>query len=67
MKPESYPFVKSLITDPKGNVHQVVLDLVEYKRLLETIEDEGLIQAMKEAEGESSLTLQEALAELTRA
>jgi RelB Antitoxin alpha helical domain len=67
MKSESYPFVKSLITDPSGDVHQVVLDLVEYKRLLEAIEDEGLIQAMREAEGESSLSLQEALAELTRA
>jgi RelB Antitoxin alpha helical domain len=67
MKTESYPFVKALITDPNGNVNQVVLDLVEYKYLLEAIEDDGLIQAMKEAEGESSLSLQEALIEMTRA
>jgi RelB Antitoxin alpha helical domain len=67
MKTESYPFVKALITDPHGKVNQVVLDLVDYEHLLEGIEDKRLIQAMKDAEGESSLNLQEALAEMTRA
>jgi hypothetical protein len=67
MKTESYPFVKALITDPNGNVNQVVLDLAEYKRLLEGIEDDGLIQAMAEAEGEPSLSLEEALVELSKA
>ena len=43
MKAEEYPFVQELITDKKGQVIKVVLEFEEYQRLLEAIEDQGLI------------------------
>jgi hypothetical protein len=64
MKAEEYPFVQELITDAKGQVLKVVLDLEEYQRLLEALEDEGLYRAMQLAQGETSLSLQDALEEL---
>ncbi|WP_200888866.1 hypothetical protein [Aphanizomenon flos-aquae] len=42
----------------------MVVDFQDYLRLLEAIEDEGLILAMKEVENEKPLNLNEALAEL---
>lgn len=42
------------------------MDFQDYLRLLEAIEDEGLIIAMKEVENETPLNLNEALAELKR-
>ncbi|MCP6759652.1 hypothetical protein BLD44_022710 [Mastigocladus laminosus UU774] len=64
MKAEEYPFVQELITDAKGQVMKVVLDLEKYQQLLEALEDEGLYRAMQLAQGETSLSLQDALKEL---
>jgi RelB Antitoxin alpha helical domain len=64
MKAEEYPFVQELITDKKGQVIKVVLEFEEYQRLLEAIEDEGLIRAMQGVKGETPLSLKEALEEL---
>lgn len=64
MQTNQYPFAQELITDIEGNIKKVVMDFQEYLRLLEAIEDEGLILAMKEVENETPLHLNEALAEL---
>ncbi|MCW9682599.1 hypothetical protein FJR41_017655 [Dolichospermum planctonicum UHCC 0167] len=64
MQTNQYPFAQELITDIEGNIRKVVIDFHDYLRLLEAIEDEGLILAMKEVENETPLHLNEALAEL---
>ena len=64
MQADKYPFAQELITDIQGNIRKVVMDFQEYLRLLEALEDEGLIIAMKEVENETPLNLDEALAEL---
>lgn len=64
MEADKYPFAQELITDTKGNVLSVVIDFNDYQRLVEAIEDKGLISAMKEVQAEKPLTLNEALAEL---
>lgn len=66
MKTNKYPFAQELITDTEGNIRKVVIDFNDYQRLLEAIEDEGLILAMKEVQDETPLNLNEALAELEK-
>jgi hypothetical protein len=66
MKADQYPFAQELITDTEGNIRKVIIDFNDYKRLLEVIEDEGLILAMKEVQHETPLNLNEALAELEK-
>lgn len=62
----NYPFAEELITDIEGNIKKVVMDFQEYLRLLEALEDEGLILAMKEVESETPLNFDQALAELEK-
>jgi hypothetical protein len=64
MKADEYPFVQELITDKKGQVLKVVLEFEEYQRLLEAIEDEGLIRAMQAFIGETPLNMKQALEKL---
>ncbi|MBD1940319.1 hypothetical protein [Microcoleus sp. FACHB-68] len=66
MKAENYPFARELIVDTEGHIRKVVIDFNDYQRLLEAIEDEGLIRAMMEVKDETPLTLDEALAELEK-
>ncbi|MBW4563762.1 MAG: hypothetical protein KME32_21975 [Mojavia pulchra JT2-VF2] len=66
MEADRYPFAQELITDTEGNIRKVIIDFNDYKRLLEAIEDEGLIIAMKEVQNEMPLNLDEALAELEK-
>ena len=66
MKAEDYPFVKELITDTEGTIQKVVIDFSDYQRLLEAMEDEGLVLAMMEVKDETPLNLDEALAELEK-
>ncbi|WP_341525750.1 hypothetical protein WKK05_24660 [Nostoc sp. UHCC 0302] len=66
MKTNQYPFAQELITDTQGNIRKVIIDFQDYLRLLEAIEDEGLILAMKEVQQETPLNINEALAELER-
>jgi hypothetical protein len=66
MQTNQYPFAQELITDIEGNIRKVVIDFQDYLRLLEALEDEGLILAMKEVENETPLNLDEALAELEK-
>jgi hypothetical protein len=55
-----------LITDIEANIRKVVIDFQDYLQLLEPLEDEGLILAMKEVENEKPLNIDEALAELEK-
>jgi hypothetical protein len=66
MQTNQYPFAQELITDIEGNIKKVVMDFQDYLRLLEAIEDEGLILAIKEVENEKPLNIDEALAELEK-
>jgi len=66
MKAEDYPFVKELITDTEGTVRKVVIDFSDYQRLLEAMEDEGLLRAMMEVKDETPLNLEQAIAELEK-
>ncbi|MCC5615023.1 hypothetical protein LC605_08015 [Nostoc sp. CHAB 5836] len=66
MKIDQYPFAQELITDTQGNIRKVIIDFPDYLRLLEVIEDEGLILAIKEVQQETPLNINEALAELER-
>ncbi|WP_223278063.1 hypothetical protein [Nostoc sp. 'Peltigera membranacea cyanobiont' 232] len=66
MKTNQYPFAEELITDTQGNIRKVIIDFQDYLRLLEVIEDEGLILAIKEVQQETPLNINEALAELER-
>ncbi|MFB2974832.1 hypothetical protein [Microseira sp. BLCC-F43] len=66
MKAEDYPFVKELITDTNGTIQKVVINFSDYQRLLEAMEDEGLVLAMMEVKDETPLNLDEALAELEK-
>lgn len=59
-------FAKELIVDTSGHIRKVVIDINDYQRLLEAIEDEGLTLAMMEAKDEIPLSLDEALAELEK-
>ncbi|HBE19548.1 MAG TPA: hypothetical protein DDW51_18550, partial [Cyanobacteria bacterium UBA11367] len=58
--------VKELIIDTKGTIQKVVINFSDYQRLLEAMEDEGLVLAMKEVKDETPLNLDEALAELEK-
>ncbi len=64
MSIEELPFVQELVKDNHGNVHQVVLRLEDYQRLIEAMEDEGLFLAMQKVKGEKPLSLEEVLKEL---
>lgn len=58
---ENYPFVKELIVDKSGKVRGVAIDLADYQKLLELLEDEGLYRAMVEVQDETPISLEAAL------
>ncbi len=64
MKAEDYPVAKELVIDIEGHIRKVIIEFSDHQRLLEAIEDEGLILAMTEVKDEIPLNLNEALAEL---
>lgn len=61
---DAYPFAQEFITDSQGKVRKVILDIADYQKLLEALEDEGLYQAMNEVRHETPLSRKDALAEL---
>jgi len=63
---ENYPFVSDLITDSAGQVNKVVINLVDYQKLMELLEDEGMYRAILEVKDEIPLSLSEALQELEK-
>jgi hypothetical protein len=61
---ENYPFVKEFITDSTGQIDKVVINLSDYQKLVELMEDEGVYQAVLEVKDEIPLSLVDALKEL---
>ncbi|MDZ8184801.1 MAG: hypothetical protein RMX96_08120 [Nostoc sp. ChiSLP02] len=64
MQTYKYPFAQEMITDMEGNIRKVVIDFDDYLHLLEIIENEGIILAMKAVKYEIPLNIDEALAQL---
>lgn len=58
---EDYPFVQEFVTDSTGQIQKVVLSLSDYRHLLDTLEDEGLYQAMQAVRHEAPLSREDAL------
>jgi len=56
-----YPFARELITDVRGKVSKIVLDVPAYWRLLDAVEDAGLYRAMLRTKNEKALTREQAL------
>lgn len=54
----------SFLYDEKGERTFVLLPVAQYEKLLEAVEDAGLLRAMQEADGDEVLTLEQALAAL---
>lgn len=59
-----YPFVEEFLTDNSGQIRKVVLQVDDYRRLLEALEDEWLYRAMQDVKHEVPLSLSAALQEL---
>ncbi len=63
---KDYPFAQEFITDSEGQIRQVVINIADYQRLIEALEDEGLGRAMVEVRNEKPLSLEEARQEMER-
>ncbi|MBF2087733.1 MAG: hypothetical protein IGR80_11915 [Synechococcales cyanobacterium K44_A2020_017] len=57
---EQYPFAQEFITDAQGQVQKVILNIADYLKLLEALEDEGLYLAMQDVRHEIPLSLDDA-------
>lgn len=64
MTNQSYPFAQEFITDASGQVRKVILDISDYEKLIEALEDEALSRAIAEVRLENPLLIAEALNEL---
>lgn len=58
---EQFPFAQEFVTDAQGQVRKVILDIDDYQKLLEALEDEGLYRAMQEVRHEIPLSMDAAL------
>ena len=63
---KDYPFAQELITDVDGHIRKVVINVADYQRLIEALEDEGLYRAMAEVRHETPLSLEKALKEMEK-
>lgn len=61
-----FPFASEFVTDSKGHISKVILDLPTFERLIDELEDEGLARAMKQVEREKPLSKSAALKQLAR-
>lgn len=61
---EDYPFVKEFIVNSAGQVDKVIVNLGDYQKLVELMEDEGMYRAILEVKDETPLSLSDALQEL---
>ncbi len=66
MNVKDYPFAQELITDTQGHILKVVINVQDYERMIEVIEDEELYRAMMEVKQETPLSFKEALTELEK-
>lgn len=61
---KDYPLVQEFVTDAEGKILKVVIDIADYRRLLEMLEDQSLYHVMLEVKQETPLSLEEALREM---
>ena len=61
-----YPFAQEFITDASGQVRKVIIDIDDYQKLIDALEDEGLHRAMAEVRSETPMSLSAALDELNQ-
>lgn len=52
---------EQFITDSNGDIEYVIIPILEYKKIIEVLEDYGLGLAMQEAEKEKIFTKEKAL------
>ncbi len=57
-----FPFASEFVTNRHGRIAKVVLNLQDYRALLEAVEDAGLYRAMKKVSKEKPLSREAALA-----
>jgi hypothetical protein len=60
LSPSNYPFAQEFITDASGQIRKVIIDITDYQKLIDALEDEGLYRAMAEVRSETPLNLAEA-------
>jgi len=63
---ENYPFVKEFIIDSSGQIDKVIINLSDYQKLVELLEDEGMYRAILEVKDEIPMSLSNALQELQK-
>ncbi len=56
--------VREYLTDPQGKVSGVILDYAVFKKMEEALIDQGLLEAIEEARGDETMTLEEFLSEM---
>jgi hypothetical protein len=56
-----FPFAAEFVTNRRGQIAKVVLNLRDYRALLEAVEDAGLARAMKLVAKEKTLSREAAL------
>jgi len=61
LKKKSIDFQEKYITDKQGSPEFVILPFRKYKKILNILEDYGLIKAMKEVEKQKKYSIDEAL------
>jgi hypothetical protein len=62
----SYPFAQEFITDTEGQIQKVILDIADYRALIEALEDDELYRLMTDVRHEAPLDRESALQELER-
>ena len=64
MNIDNYPFAQELITDIEGHIQKVIINFKDYEKIIETVEDTGLMRSMMEVKDEIPLSIEQALLEL---
>jgi hypothetical protein len=58
---QPYPFAQEFITDASGQVRKVILDITDYEKLIDALEDEAMSRAISEVRQETPRSLTESL------
>jgi hypothetical protein len=66
MNIDNYPFAQELITDIEGHIQKVIINFKDYEKIIETVEDTGLMRSMMEVKDEIPLSIEQALLELEK-
>ena len=64
MNVDHYPFAQELINDMQGHVQKVIINFKDYEKIIETVEDTGILRSIIDVKDETPLSPEEALVEL---